>query len=128
VSATFAARISRRTLLAGLALAPAIARARSEDQEVIAYLGIRYGRAERFQAPRPAPQSAPLGVYGPSSPQRGAPGSEDCLFLNIWRPRRDPDRPRPVMVYFHGGAYSTGGANSRSSTAAGSLRAATSSW
>jgi para-nitrobenzyl esterase len=94
-------------LLAGLALAPAIVRAQGED--VIAHLGIRYGRAERFRAPRPVPPSAPLGAYGPSSPQRGAAGSEDCLFLNVWTP--GPGR-RPVMVYFHGGAYSTGSANS----------------
>lgn len=96
-------------MLAGLALAPAIVRA--QDDNVIAALGIRYGRAERFRAPRPEPRFAPLGAYGPSSPQRGVPGSEDCLFLNIWAPRHGR-RPRPVMVYFHGGAYSTGTANS----------------
>jgi para-nitrobenzyl esterase len=96
-------------LLAGLALAPAIVRA--EDDSVIATLGIRYGRAERFRAPRAQPLSAPLGAYGPSSPQRGVPGDEDCLFLNIWQRRRGAGS-RPVMVYFHGGAYSTGSANS----------------
>ncbi|WP_395614509.1 carboxylesterase/lipase family protein [Allosphingosinicella sp.] len=76
---------------------------------VQAFLGIRYGRAERFRAPRPV-SDPPLGRYGPSSPQQGRPGlavSEDCLFLNIWTPARD-GRRRPVMVYFHGGAYSTG--------------------
>jgi para-nitrobenzyl esterase len=108
-SATSAARISRRALLAGLALAPAVARAQSEDP-ILAALGIRYGRAERFRAPQPeSPYFAPLGAYGPSSPQRGAAGSEDCLFLNVWAPRNNRDRPpRPVMVYLHGGAYSTG--------------------
>src|SRR5205085_8617997 len=56
----------------------------------------------------------PLGRYGPSSPQAGRPdpdASEDCLFLNVWTPARD-GRRRPVLVYFHGGAYSSGSANS----------------
>jgi para-nitrobenzyl esterase len=48
--------------------------------------------------------------FGPACPQRGGgyqPQSEDCLFLNVWSP---PNKaaPRPVMVYFHGGAYSDG--------------------
>src|SRR5204863_6076508 len=37
--------------------------------------------------------------------------SEDCLFLNIWTPALDRAR-RPVMVYIHGGAYSTGSGSS----------------
>jgi para-nitrobenzyl esterase len=105
--------ISRRAALAGLAAAPLLIAQRAPDRAgIIAVLGIRYGRAERFRAPRPEPHFAPLGTYGPSAPQRGGEGAEDCLFLNVWRPRRDPNRPRPVMIYFHGGAYSTGSANS----------------
>lgn len=36
--------------------------------------------------------------------------SEDCLFLNVWRPASDaPARERlPVMVFIHGGAYTNG--------------------
>src|SRR5690606_28526148 len=33
--------------------------------------------------------------------------SEDCLFLNVWTPGVDAGR-RPVMVYIHGGGYSSG--------------------
>ncbi|MEA4900173.1 carboxylesterase/lipase family protein [Desulfitobacterium sp.] len=33
--------------------------------------------------------------------------SEDCLYLNIWSPDAD-DKLRPVMVWLHGGAYSSG--------------------
>jgi len=33
--------------------------------------------------------------------------SEDCLYLNIWTPNCD-DRKRPVMVWIHGGGYTTG--------------------
>jgi para-nitrobenzyl esterase len=51
-----------------------------------------------------------IGPGIPACPQTGdryAPFSEDCLFLNVWR-RQDARPRRPVMVYFHGGAYSTG--------------------
>lgn len=34
--------------------------------------------------------------------------SEDCLTLNVYTPAID-DRPRPVMVWIHGGGYLTGG-------------------
>src|SRR3569623_2706213 len=51
--------------------------------------------------------------FGPVCPQSGKyhPQSEDCLFLNIWTTDyRTPGgkRGKPVMVYIHGGAYSTG--------------------
>ncbi|HVQ07663.1 MAG TPA: carboxylesterase family protein [Allosphingosinicella sp.] len=100
--------IDRRTALAGLAAAPLLM-AQAAPRRIEAVLGIRYGRAERFRAPVPA-AGEPLGAYGPSAPQAGSPGSEDCLFLNLWTPARD-GRRRPVMVYVHGGAYSAGGAN-----------------
>lgn len=79
------------------------------------YAGIRYARAERFCAPvsvtsqEMMAEQAP--IFGPACPQRGniyQPQSEDCLFLNVWTPRRPSPQARPVMVYFHGGAYSTG--------------------
>jgi para-nitrobenzyl esterase len=39
-------------------------------------------------------------------------GSEDCLTLNIYAPAGEPAKPRPVMVYLHGGAFTIGaGAN-----------------
>ena len=87
------------------------------------YNGIRYARAERFVAPvatTRADQSGDGTRFGASCPQAGnryAPVDEDCLFLNVWTSEPGPSaritRPekpgrRPVMVYFHGGAYSTG--------------------
>jgi para-nitrobenzyl esterase len=78
------------------------------------FRGIRYGIADRFRAPRPSPRSGQAidGLrFGPSAPQRGekyGPQGEDCLFLNIWTPDPRPGAKLPVMVYFHGGAYSTG--------------------
>jgi para-nitrobenzyl esterase len=107
---------SRRAMLgAGLASAASPAFAARPRAEVTALKGIRYATAKRFLPPEPAPWGmvdlASLTAFGPACPQQGnryAPQSEDCLFLNVWFPRARSARPRPVMVYFHGGAYSTG--------------------
>lgn len=79
----------------------------------------------RFKAPLPAP--AWKGIrdcmrFGAMAIQqtRPKPGrlqeqvkeSEDCLHLNIWTPGVRDHKRRPVMVWFHGGAYSNGTANS----------------
>ena len=78
------------------------------------FAGIRYARAERFRAPVPVASQAPMAeqvpAFGPACPQPGSayrPQSEDCLFLNVWTPPQGAEG-LPVMVYFHGGAYSTG--------------------
>ena len=120
--------IDRRTFLAAAGAAPLLAAAQGDplvatslgpvrgtrEGGLSLFRGLRYGVADRFRAPRaPAPSREPLAAtrYGPSCPQRGdryAETSEDCLFLNVWTPEARPGRRRPVMVYIHGGAYSTG--------------------
>jgi para-nitrobenzyl esterase len=123
--------IARRTFLAGtgsmLLASPAAAASRDpivpttlgrirgrREGEVLAFLGIRYGTARRFEAPvaaAPSRATTERVEFGPSCPQRGsryAPLSEDCLYLNVWTTEARVGRRRPVMVYFHGGAYSTG--------------------
>lgn len=111
-----ASRYSRRAVLGGsLALMSAPAFSVAVGDNIVALKGIRYGIAERFKAPQAAPWGmvdlSTLRKFGPACPQQGdryAPLSENCLYLNIWAPKGKPKRPRPVMVYFHGGAYSTG--------------------
>jgi para-nitrobenzyl esterase len=83
------------------------------DSQSWAFTGIRYGRAERFRAPVAITKAEQLrgDIFGPACPQTGSryqPQGEDCLFLNVWTPDIEKPAKRPVMVYFHGGAYSTG--------------------
>jgi para-nitrobenzyl esterase len=65
---------------------------------------------------RPSPNS-PTGNVPTSS--SGVPGahdigeqSEDCLRLNVFTPGLRDRKRRPVLVYFHGGAYNNGTVNS----------------
>lgn len=130
--------VTRRAVLAGagagMITAPAMARRTDprvqtrhgpilglrQSNGILSFKGIRYGQdtaRNRFQPPRPPTlwrDPAPAFEYGPASPQRGQEPqqSEDCLFLNVWTPGAEPDALRPVMVYFHGGAYATGSGSS----------------
>jgi len=89
------------------------------DGGVRVFRGVRYGAdtgPRRFQPPvPPAPWRgvAEVQAYGPACPQLGREPNqgEDCLFLNVWTSGLDAAR-RPVMVYVHGGAYSTGSGSS----------------
>src|SRR4051812_44062708 len=36
------------------------------------------------------------------------PVSEDCLFLNVWTPKAEGAAKLPVLVYIHGGAFTSG--------------------
>jgi para-nitrobenzyl esterase len=41
------------------------------------------------------------------------PQSEDCLYLNVVTPAREPDEKLPVMVWMHSGGYSMGCSNDK---------------
>ncbi len=86
------------------------------DGNVNAFLGIRYGNdtsRTRFRpatAPDASRDTIAATTFAASCPQTGRAANqrEDCLFLNVWTPQANPGARRPVMVYFHGGAYSNG--------------------
>jgi para-nitrobenzyl esterase len=46
-----------------------------------------------------------------SGPPDTSPETEDCLTLNVWSPGVGQGAKRPVMVWFHGGAFSYGTSN-----------------
>jgi para-nitrobenzyl esterase len=57
-------------------------------------------------------QALPDGITGlmgilPAEPRTG----EDCLVLNVWSPRCDSTAGLPVLVWLHGGGWSTGSAS-----------------
>ena len=48
-------------------------------------------------------------IYHKADRQDKAPMSEDCLYLNIWRPENaGKDSKLPVLVYIHGGSLMSG--------------------
>jgi para-nitrobenzyl esterase len=86
------------------------------DRGMQVFRGIPYGAdtgPRRFQPPAREPSWR--GVrdatrFGAACPQRGAAdaGSEDCLVLNVTTPAPGDGKRRPVLVYIHGGGYTTG--------------------
>jgi para-nitrobenzyl esterase len=90
------------------------------DEDLQVFRGIRYGAdtsGRRFTPPV-APDAwrgtVDALAFGNASPQPGAEKnqSEDCLFLNVVAPAAKAAKPRPVIVYIHGGAYSSGSGSS----------------
>ncbi|OPC79590.1 hypothetical protein B4N89_00285 [Embleya scabrispora] len=102
-------------------------RIRGEDEgPVRSFRGIPYAASPvgdlRFAPPRPHPYWAGIRDTvrsGPSVPQGPArlerlvgPRTPDwseanCLTLNVWAPRTS-GAPRPVLVWFHGGGFTSG--------------------
>jgi para-nitrobenzyl esterase len=72
--------------------------------------GARAG-APPAQGTAPTPTPAPP---APAAPAVQAP-SEDCLYLNVWRPADQNARRLPVMVWIYGGGF-TGGSSSSPNT------------
>ena len=122
--------------IAAIGLFPAIARAAPVRTDaglldgvplgdIVVYKGVPFAAPPvgelRWRAPQPViPWDGvrKADVFGPgctqplppaSSPGRGGSYSEDCLYLNVWRPAKARAR-LPVMVWFYGGGFSGGSA------------------
>ncbi|MFI2103789.1 carboxylesterase family protein [Isoptericola sp. NPDC019693] len=96
------------------------------DDDVVRATGIPYARADRFARPAPLPDRsepyeatswAPACPQAPvpfldevlGSPGAGVPGDEHCQRLSVTMPADvRPDDRLPVMVWIHGGSYTSG--------------------
>ena len=89
------------------------------------FQGIKYADAGRFQAPQPVKpwdgvkEATNYGYICPVPnepmptgelliPHRFWPSNEHCQYLNIWTPALDSEAKKPVIVWLHGGGYSSG--------------------
>ena len=85
-----------------------------EPQDVIPWTGVL--EADHFAPMAMQTQDGPVmnflfNLYTHSKKSRtyGAPMSEDCLYLNVWRPAgKAPQGGWPVLVYVHGGSLMSG--------------------
>jgi para-nitrobenzyl esterase len=101
----------------------------SSAHGIDSYLGVPYAAApvgpNRWRMPLPVP--AWTGVrsaiqfassceqdisngFGPYTREYMVPNavSEDCLYLNIWRPSKTSNTPLPIMVWIPGGGFTSG--------------------
>ena len=93
--------------------------------DVYIFQGIKYADAGRFQAPQPVKpwdgvkEATNYGYICPVAnepmptgeiliPHRFWPSNEHCQYLNIWTPTLDGSAKKPVIVWLHGGGYSSG--------------------
>src|SRR5580765_2512383 len=98
----------------------------AEENGVVVFKGVPFAAPPigdlRFRPPQPVDrwdgtrQATEWTKWAPQPPAARAGGiggedigfDEDCLTLNVWTPSLDPSAKRPVMVWIHGGGFTTG--------------------
>ncbi len=96
----------------------------AEEAGIWSFKGIPYAAPPvgdlRWEPPQPVtPWTEPRSCtsFGAACPQPKSgemfyldvgPTNEDCLYLNVWSPARSAKERLPVMVWIHGGSFTTG--------------------
>ena len=101
-----------------------------KGRTIFAYQGIPYAEPPvnqlRFKKPKALSVPAWAGTFAATSkPNRCVQmnsikipffttmGDENCLQLNVYVPKTDTKKPLPVMVWFHGGGFTSGDSSDR---------------
>jgi len=74
---------------------------------------LQYGHSAPQTIPGAPSIFAPMDFLVSSENPRGIEEAEDCLVLNVWTPGVKDNRKRPVMVWLHGGAFTSGSGSAR---------------
>lgn len=97
----------------------------TDTNGILRYLSVPYAQAKERFVPAVAADSwegvREADSYGPISPQGAIPGlgggdgqegtDNNCQNLNLWTPGIRDGKKRPVMVWLHGGGFSSGSGN-----------------
>lgn len=106
-----------------------------KNDGIYTFLGVPYAHADRFMPPvdpKNHQDTLKCRIYGPKAPQKSnnqtltfdgirqsdndfgfqfvlePMDEENCLVLNLWTPKINDGKKRPVFVWIHGGGFSTG--------------------
>ncbi|MGO2011648.1 MAG: carboxylesterase/lipase family protein [Pseudoalteromonas sp.] len=99
----------------------------TDSGKVISFKGIPFAAApvadNRWRAPQPvvdwegvknttefAPDCMQKPFAGDAAPLTTLP-TEDCLYLNVFKPTKQGQQPYPVVVWIHGGGFVNGGSS-----------------
>ncbi|KDQ59070.1 hypothetical protein JAAARDRAFT_192622 [Jaapia argillacea MUCL 33604] len=116
---TYASPLESRSSSLEVSLTSGVFSGFSTENGTEGWLGIPFAQPPigslRFKAPvaivEPASGVQNASKFGNACPQApstslGAPMSEDCLYLNVWRPANtDPTAKLPVLVWYYGGGF-----------------------
>ncbi|BFG05266.1 esterase-6-like [Drosophila madeirensis] len=96
-----------------------------QGEEFEAFMGIPFAKppVDSLRLRNPVPSGAWEGILDAGTAKDGClqrnyfadkwpiSGVEDCLYLNVYRPKKRDGSPLPVMFYIHGGGFFSGTAH-----------------